>query len=165
MRAFYQRKKSFFFPLNPSESQESLEQSERRRERWQQKQPRRRRRLRQRSISREKWVETLVVADTKMVEFHGSDNIEKYVLTVMNMVSAGPCRAGPWWFRHSWSPGVLWVLGRHSGLIQGHLPWWLLPSVGRGTWPPREVAERTAESQVVWSPLGMRGALLVPPSS
>ncbi|KAJ7408135.1 hypothetical protein WISP_122586 [Willisornis vidua] len=68
------------------ESQESLERSERRRERWEQKQHRRRR-LRQRSISREKWVETLVVADTKMVEFHGSENIEKYVLTVMNMVA------------------------------------------------------------------------------
>ncbi|RLV92601.1 hypothetical protein DV515_00013708 [Chloebia gouldiae] len=66
------------------ESQESPERSERRRERWEQKQ-RRRRRIRQRSISREKWVETLVVADTKMVEFHGSANIEKYVLTVMNM--------------------------------------------------------------------------------
>lgn len=35
-----------------------------------------------------------MVADTKMVQFHGSDNIEKYVLTVMNMVSAGPCGAG-----------------------------------------------------------------------
>uniref|UniRef100_A0A8C3UW98 ADAM metallopeptidase with thrombospondin type 1 motif 7 n=1 Tax=Catharus ustulatus TaxID=91951 RepID=A0A8C3UW98_CATUS len=68
-------------------SQESLERSERRRERWQQKQLGRRRRIRQRSISREKWVETLVVADTKMVEFHGSANVEKYVLTVMNMVA------------------------------------------------------------------------------
>ncbi|NWU43152.1 ATS7 metalloproteinase, partial [Hylia prasina] len=68
-------------------SQESLERSEKRRERWEQRQPRRRRRRRPRSISREKWVETLVVADTKMVEFHGSDHIEKYVLTVMNMVA------------------------------------------------------------------------------
>ncbi|NXM53610.1 ATS7 metalloproteinase, partial [Illadopsis cleaveri] len=74
-------------PCSVRESQESLERSERRRERWEQRQPRRKRRLRQRSISREKWVETLVVADTKMVEFHGSDNIEKYVLTVMNMVA------------------------------------------------------------------------------
>uniref|UniRef100_A0A8C3NUN3 ADAM metallopeptidase with thrombospondin type 1 motif 7 n=1 Tax=Cyanoderma ruficeps TaxID=181631 RepID=A0A8C3NUN3_9PASS len=74
-------------PCGVRESQESLERSERRRERWEQRQPRRKRRLRQRSISREKWVETLVVADTKMVEFHGSDNIEKYVLTVMNMVA------------------------------------------------------------------------------
>ncbi|XP_038003098.1 A disintegrin and metalloproteinase with thrombospondin motifs 7 isoform X2 [Motacilla alba alba] len=68
------------------ESEESLERSERRRERWEQKQHRRRR-IKPRSISREKWVETLVVADTKMVEFHGSANIEKYVLTVMNMVA------------------------------------------------------------------------------
>ncbi|XP_030915526.1 A disintegrin and metalloproteinase with thrombospondin motifs 7 [Geospiza fortis] len=73
-------------PCGVPESEESLERSERRRERWEQKQHRRRR-IKQRSISREKWVETLVVADTKMVEFHGSANIEKYVLTVMNMVA------------------------------------------------------------------------------
>ncbi|NXT35469.1 ATS7 metalloproteinase, partial [Pelecanoides urinatrix] len=68
------------------ESQESLERSEKRRERWEQKQHRTRR-IKQRSISKEKWVETLVVADTKMIEYHGSGNIEKYVLTVMNMVA------------------------------------------------------------------------------
>uniref|UniRef100_A0A8C6JGF5 Uncharacterized protein n=1 Tax=Melopsittacus undulatus TaxID=13146 RepID=A0A8C6JGF5_MELUD len=56
------------------------------RERWEQKQHRRRR-IKQRSISKEKWVETLVVADTKMIEYHGSESIEKYVLTVMNMVA------------------------------------------------------------------------------
>uniref|UniRef100_A0A8C3CJ78 ADAM metallopeptidase with thrombospondin type 1 motif 7 n=1 Tax=Cairina moschata TaxID=8855 RepID=A0A8C3CJ78_CAIMO len=60
--------------------------SEKRRERWEQKQHRKRR-IKQRSISKEKWVETLVVADTKMIEYHGSENIEKYVLTVMNMVA------------------------------------------------------------------------------
>lgn len=76
------------FLLNPSESQKSLEKSEKRRERWEQKQQKKRR-IKQRSISKEKWVETLVVADTKMVEYHGSENIEKYVLTVMNMVSLG----------------------------------------------------------------------------
>lgn len=40
-------------------------------------------------------METLVVADTKMIEYHGSENIEKYVLTVMNMVSPNflSCRA------------------------------------------------------------------------
>ncbi|NWU96036.1 ATS7 metalloproteinase, partial [Upupa epops] len=65
---------------------ESLERSERRRERWEQKQPGKRR-IKQRSVSREKWVETLVVADTKMVEYHGSESIEKYVLRVMNMVA------------------------------------------------------------------------------
>uniref|UniRef100_A0A8C0EHJ1 ADAM metallopeptidase with thrombospondin type 1 motif 7 n=1 Tax=Bubo bubo TaxID=30461 RepID=A0A8C0EHJ1_BUBBB len=68
------------------ETQESLARSEKRRERWEQKQHRKRR-IRQRSISKEKWVETLVVADTKMIEYHGSENIEKYVLTVMNMVA------------------------------------------------------------------------------
>ncbi|XP_019389453.1 PREDICTED: A disintegrin and metalloproteinase with thrombospondin motifs 7, partial [Crocodylus porosus] len=68
------------------ESQKSLEKSEKRRERWEQKQQKKRR-IKQRSISKEKWVETLVVADTKMVEYHGSENIEKYVLTVMNMVA------------------------------------------------------------------------------
>uniref|UniRef100_A0A8C4WIN5 ADAM metallopeptidase with thrombospondin type 1 motif 7 n=1 Tax=Gopherus evgoodei TaxID=1825980 RepID=A0A8C4WIN5_9SAUR len=60
--------------------------SPKRRERWEQKQQRKRR-IKQRSISKEKWVETLVVADAKMVEYHGSENIEKYVLTVMNMVA------------------------------------------------------------------------------
>ncbi|XP_072202052.1 A disintegrin and metalloproteinase with thrombospondin motifs 7 [Excalfactoria chinensis] len=68
------------------ESQESLEKSEKRRERWEQKQYKKRR-IKQRSVSKEKWVETLVVADTKMIEYHGSENIEKYVLTVMNMVA------------------------------------------------------------------------------
>uniref|UniRef100_A0A4X2L2Q6 ADAM metallopeptidase with thrombospondin type 1 motif 7 n=1 Tax=Vombatus ursinus TaxID=29139 RepID=A0A4X2L2Q6_VOMUR len=62
--------------------------SEKRRERWEQKQQQqRKRRLQQRSISKDKWVETLVVADTKMVEYHGWDHVENYVLTVMNMVA------------------------------------------------------------------------------
>ncbi|XP_062947346.1 A disintegrin and metalloproteinase with thrombospondin motifs 7 [Cynocephalus volans] len=67
--------------------QASLE-LEARRERWEQRQQwRRPRRLRQRSVSREKWVETLVVADAKMVEYHGQPNVESYVLTIMNMVA------------------------------------------------------------------------------
>nr|XP_020831650.1 LOW QUALITY PROTEIN: A disintegrin and metalloproteinase with thrombospondin motifs 7 [Phascolarctos cinereus] len=70
------------------ESPENQGKSEKRRERWEQKQQQqRRRRLQQRSISKEKWVETLVVADTKMVEYHGWDHVENYVLTVMNMVA------------------------------------------------------------------------------
>uniref|UniRef100_A0A803TW16 ADAM metallopeptidase with thrombospondin type 1 motif 7 n=1 Tax=Anolis carolinensis TaxID=28377 RepID=A0A803TW16_ANOCA len=67
-------------------SQESLQDSEKRREKWEEKQ-RRKRRIRPRSVSKEKWVETLVVADTKMVEYHGADHVEKYVLTIMNMVA------------------------------------------------------------------------------
>uniref|UniRef100_A0A8D3CNB9 ADAM metallopeptidase with thrombospondin type 1 motif 7 n=1 Tax=Scophthalmus maximus TaxID=52904 RepID=A0A8D3CNB9_SCOMX len=59
------------------------------RERWEQRQQqrRRRRRIRQRSVSKEKWVETLVVADPKMVEHHGSRAVESYVLAVMNIVA------------------------------------------------------------------------------
>ncbi|XP_030045681.1 A disintegrin and metalloproteinase with thrombospondin motifs 7 isoform X2 [Microcaecilia unicolor] len=60
--------------------------TERWREHWEQKQNRRRR-IVQRSISQEKWVETLVVADPKMVEYHGSSHVDSYILTVMNMVA------------------------------------------------------------------------------
>lgn len=35
-------------------------------------------------------VETLVVADKKMLEKHGRENVTTYVLTVMNMVSRTP---------------------------------------------------------------------------
>ncbi|XP_062326647.1 A disintegrin and metalloproteinase with thrombospondin motifs 7 isoform X2 [Osmerus eperlanus] len=64
----------------------ALERFERQRERWERRQ-RRRRKIRQRSVSREKWVETLVVADAKMVEYHGSGGVESYVLAIMNIVS------------------------------------------------------------------------------
>ncbi|XP_003784615.1 A disintegrin and metalloproteinase with thrombospondin motifs 7 [Otolemur garnettii] len=63
---------------------------ESRRERWEQRQQwqqQRSRRLYQRSVSKEKWVETLVVADAKMVEYHGQPQVESYVLTIMNMVA------------------------------------------------------------------------------
>lgn len=59
---------------------------ERQREEWERSQwPRRS--LSRRSISKERWVETLVVADTKMIEYHGSDSVESYILTIMNMVT------------------------------------------------------------------------------
>ncbi|XP_013867217.1 A disintegrin and metalloproteinase with thrombospondin motifs 12 [Austrofundulus limnaeus] len=41
----------------------------------------------QRSVSRERWVETMVVADSKLIEYHGNDNVESYVFTIMNMVA------------------------------------------------------------------------------
>ncbi|KAB5558862.1 hypothetical protein PHYPO_G00022090 [Pangasianodon hypophthalmus] len=56
---------------------------ERQRERWEKRHHRRRKR----SISREKWVETLVVADPKMVEYYGKTGAESYVLAVMNIVA------------------------------------------------------------------------------
>ena len=68
-------------PSGPTEFPEL----EPRRERWEQRRQRLRHRFR-RSVSKEKWVETLVVADTKMIEYHGRENVESYILTIMNMV-------------------------------------------------------------------------------
>ncbi|XP_078128124.1 A disintegrin and metalloproteinase with thrombospondin motifs 7 [Sander vitreus] len=68
-------------------SHQLIEDIEKQRERWERRQQRRRRRICQRSVSKEKWVETLVVADTKMVEHHGSKAVESYVLAVMNIVA------------------------------------------------------------------------------
>uniref|UniRef100_A0A7N6B7Q9 Peptidase M12B domain-containing protein n=1 Tax=Anabas testudineus TaxID=64144 RepID=A0A7N6B7Q9_ANATE len=68
-------------------SRNSHQTFEDKRERWERRQQRRRRRLRQRSISKEKWVETLVVADPKMVQHHGSKAVESYILAVMNIVA------------------------------------------------------------------------------
>ena len=41
---------------------------------------------RRRSVSLERNVETLVVADKHMVSFHGRDELQRYLLTIMNMV-------------------------------------------------------------------------------
>ncbi|XP_074788776.1 A disintegrin and metalloproteinase with thrombospondin motifs 12 [Athene noctua] len=56
------------------------------RERWEQNHMAVRK-VSRRSVSKERWVETLVVADSKMVEYHGSDHVESYILTIMNMVT------------------------------------------------------------------------------
>uniref|UniRef100_H2V0N4 ADAM metallopeptidase with thrombospondin type 1 motif 7 n=1 Tax=Takifugu rubripes TaxID=31033 RepID=H2V0N4_TAKRU len=69
------------------DSHQSLADFERHRERWERRRLRKRRRIRQRSVSKEKWVETLVVADPKMVEYHGSTAVENYILAVMNIVA------------------------------------------------------------------------------
>lgn len=62
-----------------------FKQQQHRRERWEQNHAAVRR-VSRRSVSKERWVETLVVADSKMVEYHGSDHVESYILTIMNMV-------------------------------------------------------------------------------
>ena len=83
-------------PSGPTEFPELEPQ----RERWEQRQQWRRQRLRhryQRSVSKEKWVETLVVADAKMVEYHGQPNVESYVLTIMNMVRLPQAACGGGW--------------------------------------------------------------------
>lgn len=72
-----------FFP----DSHQRIADIERQRERWERRRLRKRRRIHQRSVSKEKWVETLVVADPKMVEYHGSEAVENYILAVMNIVS------------------------------------------------------------------------------
>ncbi|XP_021236383.1 A disintegrin and metalloproteinase with thrombospondin motifs 12 isoform X2 [Numida meleagris] len=63
-----------------------FKQEDRRREKWEQNHIAVRR-VSRRSVSKERWVETLVVADSKMVEYHGSDHVESYILTIMNMVT------------------------------------------------------------------------------
>ncbi|XP_059845640.1 A disintegrin and metalloproteinase with thrombospondin motifs 12-like [Hypanus sabinus] len=60
---------------------------ERLRERWEGIH-RKGRRISQRSISKERWVETLVVADTEMIEYHGSENVQSYIFTIINMVAS-----------------------------------------------------------------------------
>lgn len=40
-----------------------------------------------RSISKPRYVEALLVADSTMVEFHEDSDIEQYLLSIMNMVS------------------------------------------------------------------------------
>lgn len=40
-----------------------------------------------RSVSTERYVETLVVADKMMVGYHGRRDIEQYILAIMNIVS------------------------------------------------------------------------------
>ena len=44
-------------------------------------------RRRRRSVSFERNVETLIVADPDVVQFYAADNLEAYLLTVMNGVS------------------------------------------------------------------------------
>ncbi|KAI7813138.1 putative A disintegrin and metalloproteinase with thrombospondin motifs 12, partial [Triplophysa rosa] len=45
------------------------------------------RRVSRRSISKERWVETIVVGDSKLMDYHGSGNVESYIFTIMNMVA------------------------------------------------------------------------------
>jgi len=45
-------------------------------------------RRKKRSISLERNVETLIVVDQSMVEYYKNEDIENYVLTIMNMVSS-----------------------------------------------------------------------------
>ncbi|EMP33535.1 A disintegrin and metalloproteinase with thrombospondin motifs 10 [Chelonia mydas] len=48
-----------------------------------------------RSVSTERYVETLVVADKMMVGYHGRRDIEQYILAIMNIVSVTPTSRPP----------------------------------------------------------------------
>lgn len=77
-------------PCGVQDSPSDSIQVDREREEWEREQQRGEdlagSRLR-RSVSRERWVETMVVADSKLIEYHGSDNVESYIFTIMNMVA------------------------------------------------------------------------------
>ncbi|KAF4074781.1 hypothetical protein AMELA_G00243060 [Ameiurus melas] len=69
------------------DSRERSEQIEHERELWEREQRGPGRVLSRRSVSTERWVETMVVADSKMLQYHGNNNVESYIFTVMNMVA------------------------------------------------------------------------------
>lgn len=73
------------FIIYTSDAPSESVQVEREREEWEREQRRGGSRS-QRSVSRERWVESMVVADSKLIEYHGSDNVESYIFTIMNMV-------------------------------------------------------------------------------
>ncbi|KAI5101712.1 A disintegrin and metalloproteinase with thrombospondin motifs 12, partial [Silurus meridionalis] len=66
---------------------EHSQQVEHERERWERERRGPGRVLSRRSVSTERWVETMVVADSKMLQYHGNNNVESYIFTVMNMVA------------------------------------------------------------------------------
>ncbi|XP_067470885.1 A disintegrin and metalloproteinase with thrombospondin motifs 12 [Thunnus thynnus] len=77
-------------PCGVQDASRDSVQVEREREEWEREQQMGEEQARsrsQRSVSRERWVETMVVADSKLIEYHGSDNVESYIFTIMNMVA------------------------------------------------------------------------------
>lgn len=55
-------------------------------------------------LTTEHTVETLVVADADMVQYHGAEAAQRFILTVMNMVSPGPAP----------DQGFCFLLDKHS---------------------------------------------------
>uniref|UniRef100_A0A673HZB4 A disintegrin and metalloproteinase with thrombospondin motifs 12-like n=1 Tax=Sinocyclocheilus rhinocerous TaxID=307959 RepID=A0A673HZB4_9TELE len=70
-------------PCGVKDGSEFSQQVEQEREHWEQEQHQ----ISPRSISKERWVETMVVGDSKLVDYHGSGNVESYIFTIMNMVA------------------------------------------------------------------------------
>lgn len=71
-------------------TEDALQEGIAKRERWERRQSLGQRRgdRSKRSVSLERNVETLVVADRTMVEYYSNEDIETYLLTVLNMVSS-----------------------------------------------------------------------------
>ena len=60
------------------------------RELWEKQNERRnekKKRRTKRSVSKERNVEVLVVADKQMIQYYSDEDLQTYILTVMNMVS------------------------------------------------------------------------------
>uniref|UniRef100_A0AAV2MN53 ADAM metallopeptidase with thrombospondin type 1 motif, 12 n=1 Tax=Knipowitschia caucasica TaxID=637954 RepID=A0AAV2MN53_KNICA len=74
-------------PCGVHDSAEDCDLVEQERDQWESLEQRPSKSRQQRSVSRERWVETMVVADSKLIEYHGSDNVESYIFTIMNMVA------------------------------------------------------------------------------
>ncbi|KAK0151400.1 A disintegrin and metalloproteinase with thrombospondin motifs 7 [Merluccius polli] len=73
-------------PCGVKDGPKDAVQAELEREDWETEESRAQPRPR-RSVSRERWVETMVVADSKLIDYHGLDNVESYIFTIMNMVA------------------------------------------------------------------------------
>ena len=56
------------------------------------------RRRGKRSVSKERHVEALVVVDKMMVGYHGKEEVEPYILTIMNIVSINKFLLQLWCF-------------------------------------------------------------------
>lgn len=69
-----------------TDSPEHSKQTEHERERWEREHRGPDQVRSRRSVSTERWVETMVVADSKMLQYHGNNNVENYIFTVLNMV-------------------------------------------------------------------------------
>ncbi|XP_072288880.1 A disintegrin and metalloproteinase with thrombospondin motifs 12-like [Eucyclogobius newberryi] len=77
-------------PCGVQDNAEDCAKVEREREEWERDQEKETdpvQSRQQRSVSSERWVETMVVADSKLIEYHGSNNVESYIFTIMNMVA------------------------------------------------------------------------------
>uniref|UniRef100_A0A673HYV7 A disintegrin and metalloproteinase with thrombospondin motifs 12-like n=1 Tax=Sinocyclocheilus rhinocerous TaxID=307959 RepID=A0A673HYV7_9TELE len=75
--------KNSHLSISGADGSEFSQQVEQEREHWEQEQHQ----ISPRSISKERWVETMVVGDSKLVDYHGSGNVESYIFTIMNMVA------------------------------------------------------------------------------